>query len=74
MAAIFTSIMAMLRAGDHAVFQNDLYGGTHHAVLNELNRYGIEYTLVDASDPENFRKAIRKNTRILYVETPPIHC
>lgn len=70
MAAIFTSIMAMLRAGDHAVFQNDLYGGTHHAVLNELNRYGIEYTLVDASDPENFRKAIRKNTRILYVETP----
>lgn len=70
MAAIFTSIMAMLRAGDHAIFQNDLYGGTHHAVLNELNRYGIEYTLVDASNPDNFRKAIRKNTRILYVETP----
>lgn len=70
MAAIFTSIMALLRAGDHAIFQNDLYGGTHHAVLNELNRYGIEYTLVDASDPDNFRKALRKNTRILYVETP----
>ncbi|MCX7637036.1 MAG: PLP-dependent aspartate aminotransferase family protein [Cyclobacteriaceae bacterium] len=70
MAAIFTSMMALLRAGDHAVFQNDLYGGTHHAVLNELNRYGIEYTLVDASHPANFEKAVKKNTRILYVETP----
>ncbi len=70
MAAIFTSMMAMLRAGDHAVFQQDLYGGTHHAVLNELNRYGIAYTLVNAAHPENFKKAIRKNTRLLYVETP----
>lgn len=70
MAAIFTSIMALLRAGDHAVFQNDLYGGTHHAVLNELNRYGIEYTLADAANPDNFKKAIRNNTRLLYVETP----
>jgi cystathionine beta-lyase len=70
MAAIFTSIMAMLRAGDHAIFQQDLYGGTHHAVLHELNRYGIDYTLVDAADPENFRRAVQKNTRLIYVETP----
>lgn len=70
MAAIFTSVMALLRAGDHAIFQNDLYGGTHHAVLHELNRYGITYTLVDAAQPENFTKAIRPNTRIIYVETP----
>jgi cystathionine beta-lyase len=70
MAAIFTSVMALLRAGDHAIFQNDLYGGTHHAVLHELNRYGITYTLVDAARPENFTKAIRPNTRIIYVETP----
>jgi cystathionine beta-lyase len=67
MAAIFTSVMALLRAGDHAIFQNDLYGGTHHAVLHELNRYGITYTLVDAARPENFTKAIRPNTRIIYV-------
>ncbi len=70
MAAIFTSLMALLRAGDHAVFQQDLYGGTHHAVLHELNRYGITYTLVDASQPDNFRRAIQKKTRLLYVETP----
>ncbi|GIV37678.1 MAG: cystathionine beta-lyase [Cyclobacteriaceae bacterium] len=70
MAAIFTSLMALLRAGDHAVFQQDLYGGTHHAVLNELNRYGITYTLVDGTRPENFGKAIQKNTRLVYVETP----
>jgi len=70
MAAIFTAIMAQVKAGDHLVFQNDLYGGTHHAVVNELNRYGIDYTMVDASDLKNIERAIRKNTKAIYVETP----
>lgn len=70
MAAILTSIFAMMKKGDHAVFQNDLYGGTFHAVVTELPRYGMEYTLVDGSDPKNFEKAIQPNTRILYIETP----
>ncbi len=70
MAAILTSIFAMMKKGDHAVFQNDLYGGTFHAVLNELPRYGMEYTMVDGSDPDNFEKAIQSNTRVLYIETP----
>ncbi len=70
MAAIFTAIMAQVKAGDHLVFQNDLYGGTHHAVVNELNRYGVDYSMVDASDLKNIEKAIRKNTRAIYVETP----
>lgn len=70
MAAILTSIFAMMQKGDHAVFQSDLYGGTFHAVVNELPRYGMEYTLVDASNPDNFEKAIRKETRIIYIETP----
>ena len=70
MAAIMTSIFAMVKKGDHIIFQNDLYGGTHHAALNELNRYGIEYTMVPAKDPSAFEKAIKKTTRVIYIETP----
>ncbi len=70
MAAIMTSMFAMLRKGDHILFQNDLYGGTHHAALNELNRYGIEYSMVDADDHISFERAIRKNTKVIYIETP----
>jgi cystathionine beta-lyase/cystathionine gamma-synthase len=70
MAAIMTSFFALLKAGDHIVLQQDLYGGTHHAVLNELPRAGILHTLVDASDPRNFEKAITRKTRVVYIETP----
>src|SRR5688572_23539885 len=57
MAAILTSLLAFLKKGDHAILQNDLYGGTFNAVVTEFPRYGIEYTLVDGADPENFKKA-----------------
>lgn len=70
MAAILTSIFSMMKKGDHAIFQSDLYGGTFHAVVNELPRYGMQYTLVDASYPENFEKAIRPDTKLFYIETP----
>lgn len=70
MAAILTAIFAMMKKGDHAVLQNDLYGGTHNAVATELPRYGMEYTMVEGSDPSNFEKAIRPETRIIYIETP----
>ncbi len=70
MAAIFTSLFAMMQKGDHAIFQNDLYGGTFHGVINELPRYGMDYTMVDASDTSNFEKAVRPETRVIYIETP----
>ena len=70
MAAILTSIFSVLKKGDHAIFQNDLYGGTHHAIVQELPRFGIDYTMVEAADPRNFEKAIRKETRLIYIETP----
>ena len=70
LAAIMTSLLALLRQGDHVVFQNDLYGGTYNAVVTELPRLGIEVTMVDGSDPENFGKAIRKETKVIYIETP----
>jgi cystathionine beta-lyase/cystathionine gamma-synthase len=70
MAAILTSLFAFLRNGDHAILQNDLYGGSFSALVTEFPRYGIEYTLVDGAAPENFEKAIRKETKIIYIETP----
>ncbi|NOT75130.1 MAG: PLP-dependent transferase [Cyclobacteriaceae bacterium] len=70
MAAILTSMLAVLKAGDHIIFQNDLYGGTHFAAFQLLNRYNIDFTMVDASDPDNFEKAIRKQTKVIYIETP----
>lgn len=70
MAAILTAIFAVMQKGDHAVFQNDLYGGTHHAIVNEFGRLGMEFSFVDGSRPEEFRKAIRPNTRLIYIETP----
>ncbi len=70
MAAILTSVFAMMKKGDHAILQNDLYGGTHNAIVTELPRYGMEYTMVDGSDPANFEKAIRPDTRVVYIETP----
>jgi cystathionine beta-lyase/cystathionine gamma-synthase len=70
MAAIMTSLFAMVKNGDHILFQHDLYGGTHHAALHELERYGMEYSMSDVSDLKSFEKAIRKNTKVIYVETP----
>ncbi len=70
MAAIVTSLVTFLKEGDHVIFQSDLYGGTHYSVTTELPRLGIAYTMVDAGDPENFAKAIRPETKVIYVETP----
>jgi cystathionine beta-lyase/cystathionine gamma-synthase len=70
LAAIMTSLFTFLKQGDHVIFQNDLYGGTFNAVTTELPRYGIALSLVDGSDPDNFKKAIRPETKVIYIETP----
>jgi cystathionine beta-lyase len=70
MAAIMTSLLAFLKQGDHVVFQNDLYGGTYNAVATELPRMGITFTMVDGADPDNFKKAFQKETKVIYIETP----
>ena len=70
MAAILTSIFSVMKKGDHAIFQNELYGGTHHAIVNELPRFGMDYTMVEYSNPKNFQDAIRPETRLIYIETP----
>jgi cystathionine beta-lyase/cystathionine gamma-synthase len=68
MAAISTLLFAHLKPGDHAVFQADLYGGTHLFVVTELARFGVEISFGRTAD--EFSAAIRPNTRILYVESP----
>ena len=70
LAAIMTSMFAFLKTGDHAVLQSDLYGGTFNAVTVEFPKFGMEYTLVDGTKPEEFEKAIQPNTRVVFIETP----
>ncbi|MEM9859577.1 MAG: PLP-dependent aspartate aminotransferase family protein [Bacteroidota bacterium] len=70
MAAITTVLFGLLKKGDHAVFQNDLYGGTHNAITSQMKRFGIEFTLVDSMDYSEYETAIQKNTKLIYVETP----
>jgi cystathionine beta-lyase/cystathionine gamma-synthase len=69
MAAI-NAITSMLKSGDHVVCGNDLYGGTPRLFNQVLTAFGLEFSYVDTSDAENVERAIRKNTRMVYVETP----
>lgn len=68
-AAITYAVQNIARAGDHVVSSVNLYGGTHNLFANTLPEQGVTTTFVDPSDPENFEKAIRENTKLLYAET-----
>lgn len=69
MAAISTVLLSFLGNGDHAVLQKDIYGGTHHFVTADFDRFGITYTFV-SNDTDEIAGAIRENTRIIYIESP----
>lgn len=68
-AAQTTAILTICEAGDHIVSASTLYGGTVSQFKYTFPRLGINVTLVDPSDPENFRRAIQPNTKIIYGET-----
>ena len=68
-AAITYAIQNIALAGDHIVSSTNLYGGTFNLFANTLKEQGIETTFVDPSDPSNFEKAIKENTKLLYTET-----
>ena len=68
-AAIATALLVLLKAGDHIVASNSLYGGTYNLFKVTLPRLGITTTFVDPSDPENFTKAVKENTRAIFAET-----
>jgi cystathionine beta-lyase/cystathionine gamma-synthase len=70
MAAISTVLFALLKPGDHALFQGDLYGGTYHFVAEELVKFGIEVTFTQGTAAAEFSRLIRPTTRVLYLESP----
>lgn len=69
MAAIATSLLTLLRTGDHIVASSSLYGGTYNLLNVTLPRHGITTTFVDPSDPDNFDKAVKENTRVIFIES-----
>lgn len=69
MAAISSALM-LLSGGDHVVVSADVYGGTYRVITDVLARFGIAHTFVDTSDSAAVEKAMRPETKVLYVETP----
>ncbi len=70
MAAITTSILSLVKAGDHIVAQRDIYGGVTKFLSQWLPKMGIETTFVDTNDIEQHERAIRPNTKLLHIESP----
>jgi len=70
MGAITTTILALLKTGDHIVAQRDIYGGVTKFLSQWLPKLGIETTFVDTDDYEQHAGAIRPNTKMLYLESP----
>ncbi len=70
MAAISTSVLTFVKKGDHVVAIRDLYGEAFKLLNEVLPRYGVETTLVDTTDFAQMKRAVRKNTRVVYIESP----
>ncbi len=70
MGAITTTTMALLKSGDHIVAQRDIYGGANKFLSQWLPKMGIETTFVDTTEYEQHERAIRPNTKLLYLESP----
>lgn len=70
MAAISHTLMAFLKAGDHIVLQQTLYGGTYNLVTEEFVKFGIEYSFAKGWQPDDFAEKIQDNTKVIYIETP----
>jgi len=68
--AASAAVMNLLNAGDHVVCADDVYGGTYRLFQLVLARYGLAYDWVDMTDVENVRKAIRPETKMIWIETP----
>jgi cystathionine beta-lyase/cystathionine gamma-synthase len=68
MAAITTSILTILSAGDHLLIQDCLYGGTHDFVTRDLASFGIHYSFINADEPATWREQLRPTTKAIYVE------
>ena len=70
MGAIATTLLTLLSNGDHVVASNSIYASTHSLLTHHCKRFGIETSMVDASNCGNIENAMRDNTKIVYIETP----
>lgn len=70
MAAVFTTFAALLQNGDHIVSSKSVFGSTHQLFVNILPKWGITTTYVDAIDYDGYERAIKPETKIVYIETP----
>lgn len=69
MAAITTTLLAVLSSGDHLLAQGCLYGGTHDFITKDFATFGISYDFIDGDDPDSWKLKLRSNTKAIYVET-----
>lgn len=70
MSALLSTVMALLSAGDHIVSSQSIFGSTLNLFSTILSRFGVETTFVKATDVSAYRKALRKNTKLIFIETP----
>ena len=70
MAAISTVFLSLLAKGDHCVAQSEIYGGSYKLLSKDLQKYGIEVSLVGSNDPDAFEREIGPKTKLLYIESP----
>ena len=70
MAAISTALLSHLRSGDHIVIQADLYGGTTNLIVEEFEKFGIEYSFSPGLLASDLEKLIQPNTKVVFIETP----
>lgn len=68
--AALGAVLNLLKAGDHVVAVDDLYGGTHRLFEKLMRNFGLEFSYVDGSDTANFEKALKPNTKLFWIETP----
>ena len=70
MAAVFTSLMAFLKKGDHIIASRAIFGSSFQVISQTLPEYGISCDFVDASIPESWKDSVRQNTKMLFLESP----
>ena len=70
MSAVFVSIMCQIKAGDHFIASRVLFGSCHHIATKILPNFGIEVTLVDGTNHQEFEKAFKANTKVVFIESP----
>ncbi|GLB49538.1 cystathionine beta-lyase [Neptunitalea sp. Y10] len=70
MAAVSNALLAFLKAGDHVILQQSLYGGTYNLVVEVFENYGISYSFTEGLTRKDFETVIQDSTKVIYVETP----